>query len=228
MSLSIIIPTLNEAACLRQALLALQTWRQQGIEVIVVDGGSTDKTVAATTHLVDQLLLTAPGRARQMNAGAEKARGDYLLFVHADTQLPDGLPTCPHVWMDQNVQWGFFSVQLSGKKVLLRLIEWAMNWRSRVTGIGTGDQCLFIRRALFEAQRGFPDLPLMEDVALCKQLRRRVWPRIEPYCVITSSRRWERDGIVSTVWLMWKLRLAYFFGVSPSKLVSIYYPTGRQ
>ena len=223
--LSIIIPTLNEADIVAGALTRLQSLRSDNIELIIADGGSTDNTVALAEPLVDQVWFSDPGRARQMNSGAMIASGDYLLFLHIDTQLPEDFAD---VW--QRIQqyqplWGFFKVKLSGSPSLLRMVEAFMNLRSRITSIATGDQCIYVRCELFERLEGFADIPLMEDVELSARLRRHKRARWIEQSVITSSRRWEKQGVWKTVWLMWRLRLSYFFGADPKQLAHRYYPS---
>ena len=188
----------------------------------MVDGGSSDATVAEAMPRCEHLLIGDPGRAAQMNLGAAGLETDFLLFLHADT-----LPRFDLARLDCQLQdaplWGFCPVRLSGEHWLLRWVEAGINWRSRATGVGTGDQMLFIQREAFEAQDGFADLPLMEDVEMCKRLRKQSRPRVLGDHVLTSSRRWEQRGIVRTVLQMWSLRLAYFVGVSPRRLWQIYY-----
>lgn len=226
-NLSIIIPVLNELAALERCQSSLYRLRSQGVELIVVDGGSSDGTVQVARQITDQLIISAPGRALQMNAGAAAARGEVLLFLHIDTALPaqavqlirNGLGAGPDAR-----QWGRFDVRLSGRHPAFRLIETAMNLRSRLTSVATGDQAIFVRAALFREIGGFPALPLMEDVALCKLLRRHHKPLSLAARVISSSRRWEQGGITRTVLLMWRLRLAYFLGADPADLHRQYYP----
>jgi rSAM/selenodomain-associated transferase 2 len=221
--ISIIIPTLNEAAAIVQALQRLQPMRARGHEVIVVDGGSRDATGALATGLADHILRAPRGRARQMNAGAQAASGEVLLFLHADTQLPeaadglilDGLK-------DMRRGWGRFDVVIRGKHPLLPLIAASMNLRSRLTSVCTGDQCLFMRREVFLRVGGYPPIDLMEDIALCKRLRQIARPLILTPAVTTSGRRWEKHGVWRTMLLMWWLRLRYFFGTPPARLQRIY------
>jgi rSAM/selenodomain-associated transferase 2 len=219
-SLSIIIPTLNEQETVKDCLLPLQPLRKMGVEVIISDGGSTDQTRGIAEPYVDQVFQSEPGRARQMNAGAALANGTHLLFLHADTFLPPDFS----VTSLRDAQWGFFSVNLSGSLWQLRIIERAMNLRSRITRIGTGDQAIFVRSELFHTLGGFADIPLMEDVELCGRLKAVCPPSLGRNCVMTSSRRWERQGVTRTVLQMWCLRLAYFLGVSPNRLMHQYYP----
>ncbi|MDT8428277.1 MAG: TIGR04283 family arsenosugar biosynthesis glycosyltransferase [Pseudomonadales bacterium] len=227
--LSIIIPVLNEGGSLTRSLQQLQSWRAQGHEVIVVDGGSEDDTAQLGVALADKMVHSARGRARQMNAGAAEAAGDVLVFLHSDTLLPEGAA----VQIQQALShprrcWGRFDLRLSGRHPAFRLIEFMINLRSRLSGVATGDQVIFVRSGLFRQLGGFPEIPLMEDVALSKTLRRIGWPCCLRSKVVTSSRRWENHGIVRTVVLMWRLRLAYFLGVSPDRLHAKYYGKSRQ
>ncbi len=220
---SIIIPALNEAGSLEATLQLMQSWRKAGHELILVDGGSDDATATIAAPLVDQVLKSDPGRARQMNMGAEVASGEVLLFLHADTLLPDGADTIILVALAQQYRWGRFDVRLSGHHWLLRVVERMMNWRSCVSGIATGDQGIFVERDLFIQLGGFPQIPLMEDLALSRRLKGAVG---RPACIrtplVTSSRRWEQYGIVRTIILMWRLRLAWFLGVSAQRLARQY------
>lgn len=229
MRLSIIIPMLDEAAGITAALAPLQALRRAGHELIVVDGGSADGSAALAAPLADRVVHSAPGRARQMNTGARLAGGEVLVFLHADSALPndcarliaEGLPRSGR-------RWGRFDVRLSGRHPALRLIETLMNLRSRLSGIATGDQAIFVERRLFESVGGFPDIALMEDIALSRVLKRSGRPLCLSERVITSSRRWENHGIASTVWLMWRLRLAYFFGADPRALRRRYGSGGKK
>lgn len=203
------------------ALGALQDLRERGHEVIVVDGGSQDGTPRLAAPLADRVLATPRGRMVQMNAGAGVAEGEALLFLHADTRLPDRadeLIACALVARE----WGRFDVRIDSGHRALRVVGFMMNLRSRLTGIATGDQAMFVRRASFEALGGFPALALMEDIALSTSLRRKGPPACLRAKVLTSGRRWERGGILSTVLLMWRLRLMYFLGADPRRLERIY------
>ena len=213
--LSVVVPVLNEAAGIRAALEALAPLRARGHEVIVVDGGSTDGTPAIATKLCDRVLNAPRGRAAQMNAGAREGRGDMLLFLHADTRLPPGADAL----VLNSSTWGRFDVQIEGRHPLLRVLACAMNLRSRLTGIATGDQAMFVRRAVFP---GFPEIPLMEDIALSRALKKIDSPSCLRERVVTSGRRWEAHGVLRTIFLMWRLRLLYFFGVSPETLARKY------
>ena len=221
LKLSIIIPTLNEAESIINILTALQPIRQQGHEVIVCDGGSSDNTAVLAQPLVDTLVQSERGRALQMNSGASHASGDILLFLHADTQLPDNAALLIEEALNRKT-WGRFDVRLTGQQPLLRLIEYMMNRRSQLTGICTGDQAIFIRQGLFRAIGGYPDIALMEDIAISRMLKPQSHPARIKTAVLTSSRRWERRGILQTVLLMWWLRLAYFFGRDPEQLAKRY------
>jgi rSAM/selenodomain-associated transferase 2 len=224
MRLSIIIPTLDEAAGIGATLAALQPLRAAGHEVIVVDGGSRDGTLEAARALADRVLAAPRGRANQMNAGADAASGDVLLFLHADTRLPPGADRAALDGLAASgASWGRFDVSIDGRSPLLRLVAWLMNRRSRLTGIATGDQAVFVARDAFASVGGFPALALMEDVALSKRLKRVSPPLCLRQRVVTSGRRWESRGVVRTIVLMWWLRLRYFLGASPERLRRIYY-----
>ena len=220
---SIIIPVLNEAGCILQTLSALQVLRAAGNEVVVVDGGSEDGTIALCQPLSDHVIKAPRGRSRQMNAGAKAASGEIFLFLHADTCLPqNGDRLIIDALKRYDKEWGRFDIRLSGTQPLLRIVECLMNWRSRLTGIATGDQGIFVKRKLFEAVGGFPDIDLMEDVALSRILKRFDPPLRLRERVMTSSRRWEKSGIVRTVLLMWRLRIYYALGLNPQHLARWY------
>ncbi len=223
MKISIIIPVLNEAPIIEETLSFLQPFRHAGNELIVVDGGSMDASVALSRPLADRVMSSPQGRSRQMNVGAQVATGEILLFLHADTRLPATADQLIVAKMEQDGRsWGRFDVHLSGKHLLLRLVEGLMNLRSRLSGIATGDQAIFVEREVFETVGGFPEIDLMEDITLSKALRRCGPPLCLWQRVVTSSRRWEENGFLRTVILMWYLRLAYFFGVSPRDLARLY------
>ena len=222
--LSIVVPTLDEAAGIATFLEALQPLRARGVQLVVADGGSRDGTVAAAAALADRVVCVARGRAAQMNAGAALCDGDVLLFLHADCTLPE----CADQLILQALaasrrRWGRFDVRLSGAATPLRIVERAMNLRSRLTGICTGDQGIFVQRALFERSGGFPELELMEDIAFSARLRRWGRPLCLPQVLVASSRRWETNGVWRTIVLMWRLRLAFFFGAEPRQLAKIYH-----
>jgi rSAM/selenodomain-associated transferase 2 len=216
--LSIIVPVLNEAAIIGRTLDALAPLRAAGHELIVVDGGSEDDSAALAAPLADRVLAAPRGRARQMNAGAAAATGDVLVFVHADTQLPAGAAD-EILAQTQSHAWGRFDVRIEGRSPWLAVIAAGMNLRSRLTGIATGDQAIFVRRAAFT---GFPEIALMEDIAFSKAMKRRGPPACLHQRVVTSGRRWERHGVLRTVLLMWRLRLAYFLGAAPEDLARRY------
>ncbi len=222
MKLSIIMPVLNEAAGIAAALRALAPLRARGAEVIVVDGRSHDGTAELARSLADAVLGAARGRAAQMNAGAAVARGGVLLFLHADTSLPenadrfilDGLAHSQRAW-------GRFDLHFDGGR-LLRLVALMMNTRSRLTGIATGDQAMFVTRAAFDRVGGFPPIALMEDVALSAKLKWVSRPLCLSARVTTSGRRWRRHGALRIILLMWVLRLRYFLGADPARLARAY------
>ncbi len=223
MQLSIIIPALNEAPEITDHLSLVQCYRDAGHEVILSDGGSIDATLHQAQGRVDKIIHAERGRARQMNAGAEQARGDVLLFLHADTRLPENADRLIREALESGRVWGRFDVRLSGRTWLLRIIETSMNWRSCLSGIATGDQAIFVLREVFVRLDGFADIPLMEDIELSRRLKKISAPCCLRQRVITSSRRWETQGILRTLLLMWGLRLAWFFGVSAARLQQIYY-----
>ena len=224
MRISIVIPVLNEEAQIVSCLERLQPMRFLGHEVIVVDGGSTDATRALAAPLCDRLLRSRPGRAAQMNLGARFAGSDVVLFLHADSQLPeDAEQAIAEALADRKPGWGWFDVRLSGRAPVYRLIAAFMNLRARLTAVCTGDQALFVSAELFHLAGGCPGIPLMEDIAISKKLRQLARPRPLAQKVSSSSRRWERDGVARTILQMWRLRLLYFFGVAPKKLAARYY-----
>jgi rSAM/selenodomain-associated transferase 2 len=221
--LSVIVPALNEADGIVDHLTRLQPLRRRGAEVILADGGSSDGTAQLAAPQVDVLVTAPRGRARQMNAGAARARGDVLLFLHADTRLPPLADTlAQRVLAPGAPVWGRFDVAIAGRHRLLPVIAWCMNRRSRLTGIATGDQALFVRREVFASVGGFPDLPVMEDVELSHRLKRAGRPLCLRERVVTSGRRWESHGVLRMVFLMWRLRLAYFLGRDPARLAAAY------
>ena len=221
-ALSIIIPVRNEGPAIEECLQPLQRYRQGGAEVILVDGGSVDDTRRYSAPLVDRLVVTEPGRGLQLKRGAERARGEYLLFLHADTRLPpEGIEALMRV-LASGRYWGRFDVRLSGRHPLLRIIETFMNLRSCLTGIATGDQAMFMTRAAYEQAGRFAEIPLMEDIELSRRLLRIERPVCLRPRAITSSRRWEQNGIIRTVLLMWRLRFAFFFGADPVRLAQKY------
>jgi rSAM/selenodomain-associated transferase 2 len=221
--LTIVVPVLDEAAIITAALQALAPLRARGAEVVVVDSGSGDGTPALAAPLADRVIAASQGRGAPMNAGAAFGSGDALLFLHADTVLPNNADGLIAAALDQRA-WGRFDLRIAGGHPFLAVVARMINWRSRLTGIATGDQAIFVSRTAFEAVGGFPDLPLMEDIALSQRLKRLC----RPYCVgtpaVTSGRRWEYHGVCRTVLLMWRLRLAYYLGVAPAHLAAQYRP----
>ena len=221
-ALRIVMPVFNEGGTLAARLTALGPLRARGAELVVVDGGSTDDTWAIASALADEVFLSPRGRASQMNAGARQATTDALLFLHADTQLPDGADHVIANALNAGHAWGRFDVRIESAAATLRAVAWLMNLRSRLTGIATGDQAIFIKRAAFESMGGFVDLPLMEDVELSTRLRRHSAPACIRIPVITSGRRWEQHGVWRTIALMWWLRAAYVFGADAEVLARRY------
>ena len=224
MQLSIILPALNEAASIANTLAPLQSMRARGVEVILVDGHSSDGTRDIATTMVDRIFVCERGRAKQMNAGAVIAKGDALLFLHADSILADDGDTCIETALaDPRIQWGRFDASIHGAHVMFPVIAWFMNHRSRFTGIATGDQGIFMTRATFEKIGGFPDQPLMEDVEICKRLKKISPPACIAKKIITSGRRWEKHGVWRTIWLMWRLRFSYYCGATAESIHRAYY-----
>jgi len=221
LGISVIVPTLDEAPVLASTLAAARA--ADDVEIVVVDGGSRDATVAAARTLADRVLDAPRGRAQQMNVGAQVARGDVLLFLHADTLLPAGYAAAVRGALARaDAVGGRFDVRLDAPGVVFRLTERLINMRSRMTGVSTGDQAIFVRRTVFERIGGYPPLPLMEDIALCRALKRLGVMVALRDAVVTSARRWQRQGVVRTVLLMWGLRAAYYAGVSPVRLARLY------
>lgn len=221
--LSIVMPVLNEAAQLPTRLARLASLRERGVELIVADGGSDDDSVRIAHEAGAQVVLSERGRARQMNAGARAARGDVLLFLHADTDLP---PHADRLVLDglasRDRAWGRFDVEIVDGPGMLAVVAYMMNLRSRLSGIATGDQAIFVRREAFERLGGFPDQPLMEDIELSRRLKRISRPLCLRERVTTSGRRWANRGTLATVVLMWRLRFAYWRGASPERLAERY------
>ena len=222
MSITIVIPVLNEQRHIKKILQSLV-----GYDVIVVDGGSQDSTIGVIRQFDVTLVNCTRGRASQMNAGAELAEGDQLLFLHADTTLPLDWDVVLRTSSRLNEAWGCFDVSFDDRSIIFNIIAKMMNFRTRLTGVCTGDQGMFIKRSIFNEVGGFADIPLMEDVELSKRLRNLSRPYCSASKVITSSRRWRKNGVWRTILLMWWLRLLYFFGVSPWRLVKLYYPRYR-
>ncbi len=232
--LGIVMPMLNEAQAIAQTLSRLQPWRQAGAQLVVVDGGSTDASCRLAEPLVDDMVHSSAGRALQMNAGAAVARCDYLMFVHADTDLHRiDVERFKSLLARKRPAWGRFDVTIVGESPWLKVVAWMMNMRSRLTGIATGDQCIFIERSLFEQLGGFPQQRLMEDIELCKRLRRLSTHRYASvlnygrplflrWKVVTSGRRWDANGVSKTIWMMWTLRWMYWRGHSADDLAAVY------
>jgi rSAM/selenodomain-associated transferase 2 len=223
--LSIIIPVLEEAAIIAGTLRALTPLRVRGAEVIVVDGGSSDGTVALARPLADRVIVGPRNRGAAMNAGAALGRGSVFVFLHADTTLPDDADRLVAAALSRRAAgcaWGRFDLRIAGRHPLLALVARMINWRSRLTGIATGDQAIFVAREAFRSVHGFADLPLMEDIALSRKLKRRSRPICIAAPAVTSGRRWDHHGLWHTIVLMWRLRLAYYFGAEPAQLALAY------
>jgi rSAM/selenodomain-associated transferase 2 len=221
--LSVIVPALDEAGEIEATLRPLQPLRARGHEVIVVDGGSTDGTMEIARPLADRVISSERGRARQQNAGAAAASGDVLLFLHADTRLPEDADAVVLGAMERTGRgWGRFDVRLTGRHPMLRVVERMIGERSRLSGIATGDQAIFARHDWFARAGGFPDVPLMEDVAISRALKALGPPVSLRETVLTSSRRWEERGVFRTIALMWRLRWAYWRGANPAELAARY------
>lgn len=218
MKLSVVMPVLDEAAGIEASLRSLAPLRVRGHEVIVADGGSSDGTAALARGLCDRVLAAPRGRAAQMNAGARAASGDALVFLHADTRLPEGADEAIFQAL-RSSPWGRFDVEIESERASLKVVAWSMTLRSRLTGIATGDQAIFVRRADFA---GFPEIALMEDIAFSKAMKRRGAPACLAQRAVTSGRRWERHGVLRTIVLMWRLRLLYFLGAHPDRLARLY------
>jgi len=221
MLISIIIPILNEENSIKELLQQLQVYRQQGHEIIVVDGGSNDNTRSAADSLSDKVISSETGRATQMNNGAAQSKHEILWFLHADTIIPDNAIEQIQQALNKS-DWGRFNVKLSGSHILFRIIEIMINVRSCISSIATGDQGIFVKRKIFRQVNEYSNIPLMEDVDLSRKLKKLSKPVCLKYILITSSRRWEKNGIFSTILLMWKLRFLYWLGVSPEHLVRQY------
>lgn len=221
-SVSIIVPVLNEIDQLPELLAHLMQCQRHGCEVLLVDGGSTDGTADTAEAIGYRVIRSAPGRARQMNAGADLAQGDILIFLHADTRLPPNTETRVREALAAGHVWGRFDVRIAGKSWLLPVIAFCMNWRSRLSGIATGDQALFVCRRTFQAMGGFPAQPLMEDIEFSIRMKRLSPPACLRDRVTTSGRRWDERGAWRTVWLMWRLRFAYWRGASAFRLAEYY------
>lgn len=227
-ALAIVMPVLDEAERLLAALRDLQRFRQRGVRVVVVDGGSKDHSLQIARDHADLALVAPRGRAAQMNAGAAACPAQVMLFLHADTRLPDNADALVQRATRAGHGWGRFDVHIDSPALVLRIVGGAMNLRSRWTAMATGDQAVFIRHDLFSAVGGFPDIALMEDIALSKALKKHGPPACLRQRVTTSARRWEQHGVWRTVWLMWRLRAAYFLGADPARLAVAYGYQPRQ
>ena len=220
--LSIVIPALNEAAHITPLLLDMQPLRARGVQLVLVDGGSADDTAELARPWVDTLIASPRGRALQMNAGAQQAQAGVLLFLHADTRLPPAADTRVLQAVAAGAHWGRFDVRIEGRPWMLRVVAAAMNLRSRLSGVATGDQALFVTRAAFAQVGGFPEQPLMEDIELSRRLKALGRPACLRARVCTSGRRWEQRGVWRTIFLMWRLRWRYWRGEPAATLAQAY------
>ena len=220
-TLAIVVPMLDEAATLPELLAHLACFRARGCEVVLVDGGSVDDSVGIARAAGFRVVVAERGRARQMNAGARACGAAILLFLHADTRLPEAADAMLRAALAVHA-WGRFDVRIDGRPFMLRVVAALMNLRSRLSGIATGDQAIFVRREVFEAVGGFPKQPLMEDVELSRRLLRVSRPACLRARARTSGRRWEQRGVWRTILLMWRLRWAYWRGVPAERLAEAY------
>lgn len=221
-SIAIVVPVHNERANLPAAWAHLAPCVYQGVQVVLVDGDSTDGTLVQAQALGFSVVSSEKGRAVQMNTGVQHVSADAFLFLHIDTQLPAGWLNAVQSHLQDSVQWGRFDVQIAGHSPMLRVIACMMNWRSRYTGIATGDQAMFMTRQVFSTVGGFPLQPLMEDIEMSKRLLRLSRPACIADTVTTSGRRWERYGVWRTIFLMWRLRFAYWRGQNAAELAKAY------
>jgi rSAM/selenodomain-associated transferase 2 len=223
--LTIVIPVLDEAPIITAALEALAPLRARGVEIIVVDGGSSDGTGALAYPFADRVIASPRNRGAALNAGAALGSGDVFLFLHADTTLPDDadrLIAGALLRRAFECAWGRFDLRIAGRHPLLALVARMINWRSRLTSIASGDQAIFVADKAFWSVGGFPDLPLMEDIALSRKLKRLSRPCCIAAPAVTSGRRWDYHGVLRTILLMWRLRLAYYLGAEPGQLALAY------
>lgn len=220
--LAFVVPVFNESEAIVETLASLQPWRAQGHTVVVVDGGSSDGTVDLARPWADTVRTAPRGRASQMNCGAAVGQADVLVFLHADTRLPSSAVADITRAVAQGAVWGRFDVGITGRSPWLPVIAFMMNLRSRLTGIATGDQAIFVRTATFAAISGYADQPLMEDIDLSRRLRLHAWPACLRSRVQTSGRRWDQRGVWRTVWLMWCLRWRYWRGEPAEALAKAY------
>jgi len=220
-----VIPVLNEAESLEHVLKRLT--RHDLLEIIVVDGGSEDSSRSIAQKFLQtqnrvKLMTCEAGRAKQMNAGANASSADIICFVHADTSLPSDAIQRIRLAVESNNSWGRFDVRFAEPCRLLGAVAWSMNWRSALTGVCTGDQCIWLTRDCWKKIGGYADIPLMEDIEISKRLRKLSHPYRIKTPVTTSARRWLKYGIVRTILLMWWLRFLYWLGISPQRLAAMY------
>lgn len=218
--ISVVVPVFNEEVCLKRHRAQYEALKNNGVEIIVVDGGSTDSSRDLVVQMGLVLLCSEPGRAKQMNRGAKAATGSTILFLHADSVLPENFLQL--VTKMTRMPWGFFCVALSNPHRVYKLVAMGINFRSRVFRVATGDQGIFVDAKIFQRQKGYCELPLMEDITFSRQLKKIHKPYIIRDPMVTSSRRWESRGVVRTVLLMWMIQLAFKVGVSAETLVKWY------
>lgn len=221
--IAVIIPVLNEAQQLDELILRVNSLQSNGARVVIVDGGSNDGTIEQLQQTKIELISSEKGRAKQMNKGWRSVQAESYWFLHADCQPPNSALADIQNTLNNRQRWGRFNVSLSGRSPMFRIIEFMMNWRSCLTQVATGDQGIFVEARLLEEIDGIPDIPLMEDIALSKQLRKHSRGACIKSPMIVSSRRWEKSGIVRMTVLMWWLRLRYFLGANPAELYKSYY-----
>lgn len=222
-TISIIIPVFNEEEFLEQNKDVLKSYITEENEVIVIDGGSQDNSVHVANQIGCKTFVTKPSRGYQLHFGALQSTNELLLFLHVDTELPtNALTIISEVLAPNNKHWGCFEVCFSNSKLIYQIIAWFMNKRSCLTGIVMGDQAMFAKRESYFITGGFPDFPIMEDIQISKQLKKITSPVCLTNKVITSSRKWESQGVLKTIFKMWSLRLLFFFGLSPEKLAKLY------
>jgi rSAM/selenodomain-associated transferase 2 len=222
LKLSVIVPMLNEAGAIGATLAAIRVGAPDA-EIVVVDGGSADGSVEIARPRCEVVIIGERGRAQQMNAGAARSSGEAMVFVHADTIVPESFARDIETALaDPSVVGGRFDIRLDDDHPLCVLIGALISLRSRISRTATGDQAIFVRRTTFDALGGFPDLPICEDLDFARRLKRAGRVACLRTKVITSARRWRRGGILRTSIRMWTIRLLYLAGVSPSRLSRMY------
>ena len=223
-SFSIIVPVLNEEVFLTRYLNVFRRFLNDGHEIIIIDGGSSDNSARLTQELGCKVLISKPSRGLQQHVGALQSENEILLFLHADTNLPnDAFSLIHQALKSSNKSWGRFDVSFSNSSLIYKIIAWMMNKRSCLTGIVTGDHIIFTTRSSYFKSGGFADIPIMEDIDISKRLKLISKPICLKHKVVTSSRKWEQQGVSKTIIKMWCLRTLFFFGVSSKRLARLYY-----